>query len=128
MGNGDLRVAHFIGLHSLQVLPGIALAVRAGVRSGRLVLSDRAQRFVVWLSAVGYVGLVAATLAQAYRGQPVTAPDLLTVLSLAGLVGVPALIAGGIMVRGAGHPSREASTEADPVLTSGDEAGDSVRS
>lgn len=55
---GDLRVAHFIGMHALQVLPLLALA---GIR----------QPWVIALLALAYGLLAAWTLAMALQGVPV---------------------------------------------------------
>ena len=64
---GDLRIAHFVGLHALQVLPLLAaLLVRRGV-------GDPAR--VVWSVAAGYLGVVVLLLWQALRAQPLLAPD-----------------------------------------------------
>lgn len=74
---GDLRVAHFVGLHSLQLLPLLAWAT-AG--SG---LGGRRQRLV--RAAAGMLAaLFGILLWQALRGEPVLAPERLslTVLGL----------------------------------------------
>ena len=84
---GDLRAAHFVGLHALQVLPLLGWLVSAfGARrfgpGGRLGL--------VLISGLTYLGVVVILTWQALRGQPVIAPDAttlavsLTVLALAG--------------------------------------------
>lgn len=59
---GDLRLAHFLGLHALQVVPllGWWLAHR---------LPRRAVLFT-WLGAACYAGLVAFLFVQALHGQP----------------------------------------------------------
>lgn len=63
---GDLRVAHFVGLHGLQVLP------RLGLLFSRL-------------------GLILLLTWRALRGQPLVALDALTLAAVAGLfVGVGA--------------------------------------
>jgi hypothetical protein len=74
---GDLRVPHFFGLHALQVLPLFALFLERRRRAGEA-------RPVVAL-AVGWMGLMLVGLWQALRGQPVLAPDALT-LAAAGAV------------------------------------------
>ena len=90
---GDMRVVHFIGLHSLQMLPTLALVAMwlAGRSDGRIPLA-RQRRFVV-LAAAAYVGLMVTAGVQAQRGQSVVAPDGLTWLLVGGLVGLPAAVA-----------------------------------
>jgi hypothetical protein len=83
---GDLRIAHFVGLHALQVLPLLAaLLVRRGV-------GDPAR--VVWSVAAGYLGVVVLLLWQALRAQPLLAPDGLTL----GALGVVALASLAILL------------------------------
>jgi hypothetical protein len=63
--HGDLRVPHFVGLHALQVLPLIVVALRRrGWHEGVRV------RAVVG-AGVAYAGLYATLLVQALRGQSV---------------------------------------------------------
>lgn len=74
---GDLRVAHFVGLHALQVLPflGWLLTRRKGVRA---LLSTRDRIALVWSAGVAYLGLVLILAWQALRGQSVVHPDTKT--------------------------------------------------
>lgn len=82
---GDLRVAHFVGMHGLQVLPLLAagLLAAAGTRSW---LDETRRRQVVVVVAAGYVAFVALLTWQALRAQPVLAPDGLTLAALAVIV------------------------------------------
>jgi ABA4-like protein len=80
---GDLRVPHFIGLHALQVLPLLAVWFERRRRGG-------APARPVVAAGVAWIGLVAVTLWQALRGQPVIAPDAAT-LAAAALVALAAL-------------------------------------
>ena len=75
--HGDLRIPHFIGLHAIQALPLIALAI------GRLTSVERRRVRLVLVGAGSYVGLFAILLWQALRGQPLIAPDMTTVVVLA---------------------------------------------
>ena len=80
--HGDLRIPHFIGLHSLQALPLIAFVMRR-----RRLDSDTRVRLT--LTAAGsYFTLVVLLLIQALRGQPILRPDALTF----GLFGAWALV------------------------------------
>jgi hypothetical protein len=81
---GDLRVAHFVGLHALQVLPflGWLLTRRKGAL-GLLTASDRLA--LVWSAGVAYLGLVLIMTWQALRGQAVVHPDTKTVAAASSL-------------------------------------------
>ena len=98
---GDLRVAHFAGLHALQLLPvaGWLLASR-GPRSLRL--GDRLA--LLWTAASGYLGLILLLTWQALRGQPLIRPDALTLAALGALVAAVAAAAAAILL-GAGRPA-----------------------
>ena len=70
--HGDLRVAHFIGLHALQALALLAVLVPAR----RITESTRAR--VVVVASASYVLLFALMLWQALRGQSILNPDAIT--------------------------------------------------
>jgi len=105
---GDLRIPHFVGMHALQALPllAIALAALAG-RFARLRDPDVRLRLTL-VAAAGYTGLVALVTWQALRGQPLIHPDGAT-LAAAGLLA--ALTLGGTLLalrrRPAPAPSQE---------------------
>ena len=74
--HGDLRVAHFLGLHGLQMLPMLALVfARRGWHEARRVR-------IVWAMSASYVVLFGLLLWQALRGQSVAAPDSTTFVAL----------------------------------------------
>lgn len=75
--HGDLRVPHFLGLHALQALPIILLALGRRRPEAKLV------RLIV-IAAASYAGLFAVLLWQALRGQSIVNPDasMLTMLAL----------------------------------------------
>jgi hypothetical protein len=79
---GDLRAAHFVGLHALQVLPLLA----AGLARFQPGLDALTRARIVVVAGYGYLGLVALMTWQALRAQPVLTPDLLTLGVLAALV------------------------------------------
>jgi hypothetical protein len=69
---GDLRVAHFFGLHGLQALPllGFLLA-----NFGPVWLCPVHRVALVWTAGLTYLGFVLILTWQALRGVPVVAPD-----------------------------------------------------
>jgi len=79
---GDLRAAHFVGLHALQVLPflGWLLTRRKGILAF-FTANDRLA--LVWTAGLAYLGLVLLLTWQALRGQSVIRPDAKTVAAAA---------------------------------------------
>jgi hypothetical protein len=85
--HGDLRVPHFLGLHALQALPLLALALR------RSRWSEQQRTRLVGSAAVSYAGLVALLFWQALRGQPLLRPDGATAVALLAWLGLSATLA-----------------------------------
>ncbi|MEJ2871707.1 hypothetical protein WCD74_28365 [Actinomycetospora sp. OC33-EN08] len=83
---GDLRIGHFVGLHALQALPVLALGL--GLLAARFpVLRHEVVRTrLVVVGALAWTGLTLLLTWQALRGQPLLAPDALTVGAAAALV------------------------------------------
>ena len=75
--HGDLRVAHFLGLHALQALALLALVL------GRRRLPDRARTRVMVAAGASYALLFALFLWQAVRGESVLNPGATTLAALA---------------------------------------------
>jgi hypothetical protein len=72
--HGDLRVAHLLGMHGLQVLPLLAWWM-----ARRWPPADaRTQRNVIFTAATSYLALFGLILQQAFRGQSIAQPDSLT--------------------------------------------------
>jgi hypothetical protein len=74
--HGDLRVAHFIGLHALQVMPVIALFLWR-----RRIEDDRRARLMV-VAGGSYATLFLILIWQALRGQSLVNPDAVTLAAL----------------------------------------------
>ncbi len=75
--HGDVRVAHFAGLHAIQVLAVAAL----GLRHVRRPESVRIKAMLA--AAASYAALFLLLLADALRGHSVAAPDATALLALA---------------------------------------------
>lgn len=91
--HGDLRIAHFIGMHAMQVLPLLALGLAYwSTRNQRLANQGTRLRLVA-VSAIGYTGLTGLVLWQALRGESIIAPGA---LSLGGLAALVIVVAGGV--------------------------------
>ena len=74
--HGDVRVAHFVGLHALQALALVAVVV------GRWRRAESVRVRAVFAAAASYAGLFALLLWQALRGQSVVSPDATALTSL----------------------------------------------
>jgi len=75
---GDLRIPHFIGMHALQVLPLLAMALGMLATRWPVLRSGLTRTRLVVVAAAGYLGLVGLVTWQALRGQSIVAPDALT--------------------------------------------------
>jgi hypothetical protein len=80
---GDLRIGHFVGMHALQVLPLLAAGLAA---VGRDRLDEATRLRIVQVAAAAYAGFVVLVTWQALRGQPLLAPDAITLAALAALL------------------------------------------
>jgi len=100
---GDLRIGHFVGMHALQLLPLLAAGLAA---LGRLDESTRVR--VVRVAAAAYAGIVVLVTWQALRGQPLLAPDVVTLAALGAVVLATGVALAGVLRTPAGRT---------PVLT-----------
>lgn len=105
---GDLRGAHFVGLHALQLMPLVGWLL-ARPAMDRLGVGRRVG--LVWTAALLYLGLVLLLFWQALRGEPIAAPGGVTLTTLALLVAA-ALLATGVLVASGRRAGPEASARA----------------
>ena len=77
--HGDLRIAHFLGMHGLQVLPLLAW----WIARRRARPDERTQRNLIFAAAASYLALFGLVLWQAFRGQSIAQPDGLSLKSFA---------------------------------------------
>lgn len=84
---GDLRPAHFVGLHALQIIPLLGLFL---IRRRRLSQSQRVA--LVFTGASSYLAFVLLLTWQALRAQPIIKPDMLTISVFVSIVLVTAFL------------------------------------
>lgn len=114
---GDLRAPHFVGMHALQLIPLLLIALV--LLAPRFApLRDAGVRLrLVRVAVAGYAALVALITWQALRGQPLIHPDGVT---LAAAGAILAAVAGGAWAAlrpAAGeHPVRTAHDDKEPVV------------
>lgn len=83
---GDLRIAHFFGMHALQLIP-LLLLVLAALAPRFPRLADPAVRLRLVLTAsAAYTAAFALLTWQALRGQPLLHPDATTLTAAAALI------------------------------------------
>jgi hypothetical protein len=93
---GDLRVAHFVGLHALQILPLLGLAL---ARAGPAWLPMRDRSRLVGIAAAFWIALTLLLTWQALREQPLIAPDALTLSALGLLLALTTAASGAVVTR-----------------------------
>ncbi len=69
--HGDLRIAHFFGLHGLQAIPFFAFLVRRRRRATSLVFT----------AAASYLGFILILTWQAWRGESIVQPSGMTLMA-----------------------------------------------
>ncbi|MGW7080499.1 hypothetical protein [Streptomyces sp. NPDC054866] len=84
---GDLRIPHFVGMHALQLLPLLLMALTAIATRPRfgLLADGRVRLRLVLVASGAYAAAFALVTWQALRGQPLIHPDGAT-LTAAGLI------------------------------------------
>jgi len=79
--HGDLRIAHFVGLHMIQALPVLAWVLLRFTR-----LDERTRRDLLRVAGGAAVAVVGLLWWQAERGQALLEPDAVTVAAATALV------------------------------------------
>ena len=97
---GDMRVAHFTGLHGLQAIPLLGVFIN---RLWGSTLSNKKRSGLIIVAGLGYAGMTLLLMWQAMRGQSVIAPDATTLAAFAGLFVTVAGIATLIVKSGTQH-------------------------
>lgn len=82
---GDLRIAHFFGMHALQLVPLVLLVLAALAPRYARLADDRVRLRLVLVAAGSYAATFALVTWQALRGQPLLSPDAATLTAAAAL-------------------------------------------
>jgi hypothetical protein len=102
--HGDLRIPHFVGLHAIQALALLALALRRWRRP------EDARVRALLAGAASYASLFLLLLWQALRGESAAMPSATTLASIVGWASITTVACGAIVLgsRGALPSSRMA--------------------
>ena len=92
---GDLRIAHFVGMHALQALPLLAAGLAALRR-----FDDDARVGLVRVAGGAWAGLVVLVTWQALRAQPLLAPEATTLAAAATLVAATVTAGAAVLLAG----------------------------
>jgi hypothetical protein len=91
---GDLRVAHFVGIHALQVLPIVGYSIAVFLPH----LSRLRQELLIWNAGATYLGCTSLLMWQALCAESVTAPSEQTILYYSIMLAGSAMWATGIIM------------------------------
>ncbi|MFP5019958.1 hypothetical protein [Pseudonocardia phyllosphaerae] len=107
---GDLRVPHFVGLHSIQVLVLVAVGLAILARRVPRLRDERLRARLTGVAVLVCAGVFAITTWQAFRGQSLAAPDTATLAA----AGVLVLLAGGATAVALSRPGAPAAPAPAP--------------
>ncbi len=97
---GDLRIAHFVGIHALQILPLIGWAVSNLLQN----LSPLRQKLLVWNAGGAYLSVIFLLTWQALQAESIVGPSAETQLFGLLIFGTSIVLAAGtIWLPEAGH-------------------------
>ncbi len=90
---GDLRIPHFVGMHALQALPLLLIALELLAARITVLGSPSVRHRLVAVGSAAFAALLALLTWQALRGQSIVAPDAATAVAFAALVATTAVAA-----------------------------------
>jgi len=96
--SGDLRIPHFIGMHALQVLPLVVIALELLARRWPRTFDAPRRRGLVWIAALVYLAVIVLVTLQALAGESIARPSGLTLLAGAMIAVLGAGTAIGVLV------------------------------
>lgn len=83
---GDLRIPHFVGMHALQALPLLLIALELLAARWVVLGSPAVRHRLVAVGAAAFTAVLALLTWQALRGQSVVAPDVTTAVTFGAIV------------------------------------------
>ena len=96
--SGDLRIPHFIGMHALQVLPLVVIALELLARRWPRTFDAPRRLGLVWIAAVVYLAVIVLVTLQALAGESIAHPSGITLLAGAAISVLGAGTAVGVLV------------------------------
>lgn len=93
--HGDLRIAHFVGIHGAQFMLVVGWAVTAF--GGALNLNRARRLLLVWASGLTYAVLTLLFAWQGLRGESLVQPSTPTLAAFAATLAVAGLVHGGVI-------------------------------
>ncbi|MDH2392622.1 hypothetical protein QCN29_28360 [Streptomyces sp. HNM0663] len=109
---GDLRIPHFFGMHALQLLPFLLLALTLLAPRIARLRDERVRLRLVLAGAAAYAAVLALVTWQALRGQPLLHPDGATLTAAAVTLTVCAI---GVIAALRTCPAPPAPSPKDPT-------------
>ncbi|MFB7867529.1 hypothetical protein [Streptomyces sp. NPDC056069] len=82
---GDLRIAHFFGMHALQLVPLVLLVLAALAPRYARLADDRVRLRLILVASASYAATFLLVAWQALRGQALLSPDALTLAAAAAI-------------------------------------------
>lgn len=100
---GDLRIPHFVGMHALQALPLLLIALELLAARVTVLGSPVVRHRLVVIGTAAFTAVLALLTWQALRGQSIVAPDVTTAATFGAIV-----VATGAAAIRAVRPARHA--------------------
>jgi hypothetical protein len=88
---GDLRIPHFVGMHALQAIPLLVIALELLARRVPALSPPAVRHRLTAVGSAAFTGVLALLTWQALRGQSVVAPDATTVAAFGAIVAATAV-------------------------------------
>jgi hypothetical protein len=95
---GDLRIGHFLGVHSLQLIPLLALGLVLLARRFPGLRPEGPRTALVFVGTAAYAGLIWLVTWQAERGESIVHPTTPTLLASGALLSATTILSLAVLV------------------------------